>query len=764
MKKHKGNSFCESVATYMTSLLTKRDFAGVIRCYEANRSLVDEVGGTWGGSMLHQVAQAYASLTDCSAALKAARIAQAMATDDGDSLLLAEVFVTLGGILHDSSEHVEAAKAFRDAESIFRRNDCPEGQSRALNRLAGLYFRQTDYRNALSVLMDAIEIAKQLNDNEKLAYMMGNIGRLHTFMGNFAEAEKHLQINIDLSQGSGDELEIARARLSLAYVYIQQALYAQSEEELKQAYPLIVALNARREEVIYLTYLGEVLYRTSRFDDARDVLEKALALADKSASDTTLAGRVMRHLAELHVRTENFRQARRVAARSMVIMEKAGNRVETGALFKILAQVAVHNRQAAKARKLFMKAIDLLDESGVRWEKAEALVAAGSSTLFDERQRINYLFRAEEFYAGNRLDKKLENVSRLISELGTFAPTGKTARAVASSEDTPDYVTRCSQIKQFKSQLQMLGRTDLPVLITGETGVGKDHLARHFQSLVSPGGPFVAINCASVPETLLESELFGYCRGAFTGAHGNKKGLFVAADGGVLLLDEIGDMPLTLQAKLLGALETRKVLPLGGTSEVDIDIVLIATTNRNLEEMVEQGTFRRDLYYRLSGITFHLPPLRERKEDIPLLLEHFMVRCNLLSPGKKLPAELVRQFIDYAWPGNVRELANKVSRLEIMAQLVAEGDLVEITRSIFSTDKSVNNSRSLLDRVEEFERRLITEALLATGGNKSEAARMLGIHEATVRSKLKRYGIMLQRRTSEGLFTESTSSEGGAPN
>jgi two-component system NtrC family response regulator len=292
--------------------------------------------------------------------------------------------------------------------------------------------------------------------------------------------------------------------------------------------------------------------------------------------------------------------------------------------------------------------------------------------------------------------------------------------------------------------LPLLTRSDLPVLITGETGVGKDHLARHYHALVRPDGPYVAINCASVPETLLESELFGYQRGAFTGADQNKKGLFEAANRGVFLLDEIGDMPLSLQAKLLGVLESRKVTPLGSTRLVEVDIILVAATNRNLEQMVEQGTFRRDLYYRLSGITFHLPPLRERKEDIPLLLEHFMRKRGLLKPGQKPSPELIQQFLAHDWQGNIRELDNMVNRLEVLSQSVADGRLHEVAQSILAPEQSADGSAGLFERVEQFERKLITDALLAAGGNKSGAARILGIHEATVRTKLKRYGISLE--------------------
>jgi two-component system NtrC family response regulator len=745
MKKQdqNGMAFCELAVTYMRSLLSRRDFAGAVRYYEDNRSLTAGSDGLEAGTFLHQAAMAYASLTNYSAALKAARTAQSLVSAEGDCLLLAEIFLTMGEILRNCGELTEAQKAFRDAESIFRRNDCPEGQSRALNHMAGTYFRQTDYRNALAVLMDAVEIARKLGDNRKLAFMMGNIGRLNMFLGNFTEAQQHLHINIDLSTTLGDQIEVARALLSLGYSHLQQAEYSHAQEMFDRARPLIESLNARREEVFYLIFCGELSYRTGKHDDARRLLEKALALAEAMSSGNVLAGQAMRHLAELYVRLGNFRLAAKHAARAIVILQNAGDKVEVGALHKINAQIAAHEGKSDRARKLFMRALDTLEEAGVRSEKAEALLAAGNSPAFGERERMTYLFRAEEFYTRARISAKQDEVSRMIAELGSFgpakAPVGADSRAAGPNE----YLTDCPCIQKIKSQLPMLGHTDLPVLITGETGVGKDHLARYFHSLVRPNGPYVAVNCASVPETLLESELFGYRRGAFTGADGNKKGLFVAAHGGVLLLDEIGDMPLSLQAKLLGVLERRKVQPLGGTTEIDIDIILVAATNRNLDDMVEQGTFRRDLYYRLSGITLNLPPLRERKEDIPLLLEHFMVQRKLLKRGQKLPADLMRRFIEYPWPGNVRELNNKVKRLEVMSQLVAEGDLAEIARSIFDAEQADEKSGSFFERVEQFERQLITEALLATGGNKSEAARMLGVHEATVRLKLKRYGIAL---------------------
>ncbi|MDH3938649.1 MAG: sigma 54-interacting transcriptional regulator, partial [candidate division Zixibacteria bacterium] len=477
-------------------------------------------------------------------------------------------------------------------------------------------------------------------------------------------------------------------------------------------------------------------------DEARETLEKALEIAERTAPGTSLGGRVMRHLAELCVKIGNYRTARRYLSKATVTMETAHDRVEIGALKKVAAIIAEADGRTDEATALFGEALAMLEATGVRAELAEVLIAAGCSEVYPVRRRLTLLFRAEEFFTGMKLMVKRQEVEKLIGAID-YHEGASGHRLSRSDESDVDFPTNCAAIIQFKEQLAAIGRADLTLLLTGETGVGKDHMARYYHHVVRPGTPYVAINCASVPHTLLESELFGYDRGAFTGADNKKPGLFVAANGGVLLLDEIGDMPLQLQTKLLNVIEEKEVTPLGTTEPVRLDIKLVAATNQDLEAMVERGEFRRDLYYRLSGIPFSIPPLRERKEDIPMLLDHFLTQRKLLAEGQKPPMELVRQFVAYDWPGNTRDLFNKVKRLEVMADLVADKDLVELSRTLFTTE-SASAGSSLFERVEQFERQLIVEALITAGGNKSEAARMLGIHEATVRTKLKRYDIVPQ--------------------
>jgi DNA-binding NtrC family response regulator len=736
-KDHILSGLASSPPAQLAELIDRKDFSGAIACYEGQRAAGD-IAGSVGARVHHLAAQAFHGAQDLTNALKTIRLAQTSAEKEGDGLELAEVFMTLGAILRDRGETRESLRAYTDAESIFRRNDSLEGRCRALNAMAGVCFRQTDYRHALATLLEALDMARALGDRKKIAFMMGNIGRIHTFLGDLAEAERHLRTNIELSNDLGDQLEVGRAWLSLGYVQMQKGDYDEASASFEASYPLIVAAVSRRDEAIYLTYRGELEYRIGRLVESKSTLERAQTVAERIAPESTLVARTLRQQAEAAVRAGNMKLAHRFIARALPIMERHDDRVECGALWKLKAIVADSEDHAEEAKAAINRSLDLLSESGVRFEFTEALVAAGQMGLFGGRQRMVYLFRAEEYYASAGLVRRLGEIHRLIAAVEPTDSQSSSPKHVTDCD--ADYLTCCPSIEKFKSELAAIGRSDLPVLLTGETGVGKDQLARYYHRLVRPDGPFVDINCASVPETLLESELFGHARGAFTGADSAKLGLFAAANGGVLFLDEIGDMPLALQAKLLGVIERRRMMPLGSLQEVTLNVKLVAATNQDLQAQVEGGRFRRDLFYRLSGISFQLPPLRERKEDIPLLATLFLRKRGLLSDGEEIPVDLARSLMAYDWPGNIRELDNRIHRLEVMARFVQSGDLVGVFSSIFA-DRKEAGTANLFEQVEEFERKLLVEALRASGGNKSAAARLLGVHEATVRTKLKRYGL-----------------------
>ncbi len=310
-----------------------------------------------------------------------------------------------------------------------------------------------------------------------------------------------------------------------------------------------------------------------------------------------------------------------------------------------------------------------------------------------------------------------------------------------------DLVGGSKPMQEVMRIVEMAAPSSASVLITGETGSGKEIVARTIHKL-SPraSGPFVAINCSAIPETLMESEIFGHERGAFTGAAERRIGCFELADGGTLLLDEIGEMPAPTQAKLLRVLEDRKVRRLGSKTETPVDVRVLAATNKDPEQAVGSGHLRQDLYFRLNVFHINLPPLRDHKEDIPLLLEYILREVNA-KHGKHVRgvgAEVVDIFMSHTWPGNIRELRNVLERAAIMC----EKEL--ITRACLPVEFGKTSAKGPSDltairfpvgtTVDAMERELILQTLNATGNNKTRAAELLGISLKTLHNKLKEYG------------------------
>ena len=290
--------------------------------------------------------------------------------------------------------------------------------------------------------------------------------------------------------------------------------------------------------------------------------------------------------------------------------------------------------------------------------------------------------------------------------------------------------------------------TDSTILITGESGTGKEILAKYIHQLSDrEGGPFVSINCGALPENLLESELFGHVKGSFTGAVRDKEGLLAAARGGTFFLDEIGEMSPALQVKLLRALQEREIVPVGATEPANIDVRVIAATNRDLEQEIRRGTFRSDLYYRLNVITLHLPPLRDRPDDVPLLAEYFLQRMGAERNGGALQLALsddARSALQhYDWPGNVRELENALERAAILSGTSGQIETSALPARVVSPEPAplVSERPPGNPSLEVIERAYILWVLQAEGGNKARAAEVLGIDPSTLYRKLNRYGL-----------------------
>jgi transcriptional regulator with GAF, ATPase, and Fis domain len=313
-------------------------------------------------------------------------------------------------------------------------------------------------------------------------------------------------------------------------------------------------------------------------------------------------------------------------------------------------------------------------------------------------------------------------------------------------------ISECPLMQKVFSVVEKVGRTDSTVLVLGESGTGKELIARAIHKISGRTGKLVPVNCGAIPEEILESELFGHEKGSFTGAINSKIGRFQLADGGTIFLDEIGEMSPKLQVKLLRVLQERKVEPVGSTRTIDVNVRVIAATNKDLKEEVKAGRFREDLYYRLQVVPIELPTLRARGNDVAILARHFMARAceNLSKPIIEFMPEAMSTLCAYAWPGNVRELENLIERMAILTESEklplnelpdyvrggqAQCEIIELGEDLPAQGVDFN------DLVEKFETRLISMALSKTNWNKKAAARLLHLNRTTLVEKIKKKGL-----------------------
>lgn len=331
----------------------------------------------------------------------------------------------------------------------------------------------------------------------------------------------------------------------------------------------------------------------------------------------------------------------------------------------------------------------------------------------------------------------------------TLARPSSNSLATPHQTSFSGIISSCREMQKVFRVVERVASTSTTVLILGESGTGKELVAKALHKLSGRTGKLVPVNCGAIPEEILESELFGHERGAFTGAISNKIGRFQLADGGTIFLDEIGEMSPKLQVKLLRVLQDRKVEPVGSTRSIDVNVRVIAATNKDLREEVKAGRFREDLFYRLQVVPIELPPLRERGNDVVTLARHFLSRCRGASglPELGLDAEVEAKLVHYTWPGNVRELENLVERLAILTdgETLTVNDLPEYIsgaprRAVgtFSLDDIPEGGVDFNELVSSYESQLIMLALEKTGWNKKAAAKILNLNRTTLVEKIKK--------------------------
>lgn len=318
----------------------------------------------------------------------------------------------------------------------------------------------------------------------------------------------------------------------------------------------------------------------------------------------------------------------------------------------------------------------------------------------------------------------------------------KRLRSIISQDHKiQNIIGRSEAMKRVFDLTALAAQSGSNVFISGESGTGKGMIARALHQMSDrKDKPFVSLNCAAIPETLLESELFGFEKGAFTGATSNKKGLFLQADGGIIFLDEISEIPLSMQGKLLKALEEKEFYPLGAQKTVKVDIRIISASNKDIEQEVEKGNFRSDLFYRIHVIPIRMPPLREHKEDIPLLVEHFLEKsaAKMNKHIKNITPQALKKIMIYSWPGNVRELENVIECAAVMVR----DDLINEDMVVLSNQKMDESAfRSFRESKQDFERNYLIELMKISRGNISQAAKLAGKYRADLYALLEKYSL-----------------------
>jgi DNA-binding NtrC family response regulator len=423
-------------------------------------------------------------------------------------------------------------------------------------------------------------------------------------------------------------------------------------------------------------------------------------------------------------------------------LEKQGHEVRQAGSGPEALELLKHRGAEAAITDMRMPEMDgltLLGQIKSQHPETEIIVVTAFATVENavtamKQGAADYLLKPVNLDQLKMILHKIEESQRLIAENRYLK------RKLEAVEAFPELIGQSPAFKKVMGEIAMVCESDTTVLIRGESGTGKELAARAVHSgSKRKDGPFLAVNCAALPETLLESELFGYEKGAFTGAQKRRIGRFELANKGSLFLDEIGDLSLAMQVKLLRVLETHSFERLGGAENIKVDIRLITATNRNLDAKIKDGSFREDLFFRLNVIPIVLPPLRERKEDILLLVDHFIKKFTLKSDKniEGITAEAKDMLLAYNWPGNIRELENIIERAVVLSrsEVIDKNSLIGLANIANPNDLGGDLN------LERLEKKAIAEALRRSEGKLIEASNILGIHRNTLRLKIKHYGL-----------------------
>ena len=776
-----------------------------IREVEIRKDL-DRFSHQWGW-FSYLASKALQGVGRCEEAAGKAQEALKMFQNTQENEKLARIQFNLGIIYSDLGEPRDSELQFRDAASTYRRSDDKRGVIRTYNELSRICFTRAKYDQAVEYLSDGAEYCEEIKDQKLAAAMYGNLGTVYVITDRWSKAREELLKSLNLNKSCKNEVNVCRSYLSLGNVSILLREFAQAEEYLKKAERIVYDSSLAREAAIFHEYAGQLAFVQGEFDAAHQHYGEAVKLGQQIAPRSAIISQAYRLLADLQAEEGDYQEALASCEKSLQVSKDIGEKIEEAVVYRILGKLySQDGKQAGEVRDYFERGAQMMEEMGVKCELVKTYLDMSRCDAFDLREKMKFLGRAEDlasqldspYYLASvqvsfaelfirneepaaaqdflskaksvfeELDEKgdLEVLAALEKKIQAPRPASQVTCRDSSEDLSLDaIITQDRTTLDILESIRQIKDMDITILLEGETGTGKDLLAKIIHCTGNrKDKSFVVANCAAFPEALFESELFGHKKGSFTGAVADKKGLLHEADGGTVYLDEIAEVPLLTQVKLLRAIEEKEIMRIGEVKPRKVDFRVIAATNRNLDEMVQEGKFRSDLFYRLDVMRFKLPPLRKRRKDIPLLVEHFLKKHSFngmrtdsagddgLSPSETptVDPRILELFAVYDWPGNVRELENEVKKLLIASrgEKIIRFDHLDNNLEKFKNAKTTcsDGFPSLPKQQAEYEREQIERALGETNGVKTQAARLLGIDEALLRYKIKKHGIDIPRQ------------------
>jgi DNA-binding NtrC family response regulator/Tfp pilus assembly protein PilF len=713
--------------------------AALAHCREVLRT-ENEVDSLEVRARIHlQCAEALFRLTRLAESRGSAERGLELAHEAADIGLMARALNVLGRVSYRDGDLAGARVHYEQALAFYGRVGDEVSTAYVRNNLGLIHKNLCEWDAAITHLSAALEIRRRHGRFAESANSLVNLGVVHQKSSRwdlagecFAQARQiYLQV--------GDQLRLSAVAIGLGNIARLERRFVEAEGQLLEALERARGQGAQREEVLALEFLGELDFDRGRPESALGRYDTALALADRVAPEGDLVVEIERRRAEVLVVLGQVDAADTACRHAQRLARQIDDRLEYAVSFRASAAIAAARGQHDQALEDWRRATVLLASCHESYEQGRTLLDLGRATADTEEARHAF-YRAGSLFAPLStpvwLERAEEGLRRLLQNGTEPAPT-RPASLLGRRHRAPGLVACSAGMRRVESLARRAAATELSVLVTGETGTGKELVARTIHAL-SPrqNKPFLAVNCGALRADLALSQLFGHRKGAFTGAHADGVGLVEAAHGGTLFLDEVGELPHDVQVTILRFLESGEYLRLGETQVRRADVRMIAATNRLLRGAEAERLFRRDLLFRLNEIEIHLPSLRERHEDILPLARHFLAFYGGLD-GPRLGPDAESVLASYSWPGNVRELENVMKRIAALHAGKASLD-AEALLPFLAHDRGDREAPLPRD-----ERSAILAAYAEANGNKSRVAAMLGVSRKTLYARLKRFNIEL---------------------